>query len=197
MKAGKTVDEYILNAKQGKDILIVLREILKSTNLIETVKWGGPVYTYEDKNIVGIGSFKSYVGLWFFQGALLNDEAKVLINAQKDITKALRQWRFSTVDEVNEELIVKYIQESIENFKQGKEMKPNRNKPVIIPDELKTVLSENSELKACFYSFTPGCQREFANFITQAKRSETRENRIKKIIPMILQNIGMNDKYRK
>ena len=45
MKDYKTVNEYILNAAFGKEILIVLREILLSTELQETIKWGGPVYT--------------------------------------------------------------------------------------------------------------------------------------------------------
>ena len=63
--------------ENGKEILIVLREIIRSTELIETLKWGGPVYTLGGKNVVGIGSFKSYVGLWFFQGAFLKDEEKL------------------------------------------------------------------------------------------------------------------------
>ncbi len=69
----------------------------------ETIKWGAPVYTLDYKNIVGLGAFKSYVGLWFFQGALLNDEKKKLINAQEDKTKALRQWRFNSVKKIEAE----------------------------------------------------------------------------------------------
>src|SRR5690606_5232543 len=136
MKSIKTAEEYILNASHGKEILIILREIIRLTELVETIKWGSPVYTINEKNVVGIGSFKSYAGLWFFQGALLKDEEKVLINAQTDVTKALRQWRFSTVDEIDDKLILKYLHEAIQNQKQGKEHKPDRNKPVIIPDEL-------------------------------------------------------------
>ena len=94
MNSYKTADEYILNAPNGKEILIVLREIIRSTELKETVKWGGPVYTLNNKNVVGLGSFKSYTGLWFYQGALLKDEAGILINATEGVTKALRQWRF-------------------------------------------------------------------------------------------------------
>ena len=52
MKSYKTVDEFILEAKSGKEILIVLREILLSTELNENIKWGGPVYTINDKNIL-------------------------------------------------------------------------------------------------------------------------------------------------
>jgi uncharacterized protein YdeI (YjbR/CyaY-like superfamily) len=87
-------------------MLIVMREILCSTELKETIKWGTPVYTINDKNIVGLGSFKSYVGLWFYQGVFLKDEAGVLINATEGITKAMRQWRFNSVEEIDDRLIL-------------------------------------------------------------------------------------------
>jgi uncharacterized protein YdeI (YjbR/CyaY-like superfamily) len=197
MNSYKTADEYILNASNGKEILIVLREIILSTGLKETVKWGGPVYTLNDKNIVGLGSFKSYTGLWFYQGAFLNDEAGILINATEGITKALRQWRFTSVDEIDDQLVLKYVNEAIQNQKQGKELKPDRNKPISIPEELSTIFKEDEELLNCFNRFTPGRQREFAYYISEVKTMETRHARIQKIIPLILENIGLNDKYRK
>ena len=197
MKSYKTVDEFILEAKSGKEILIVLREILLSTELNESIKWGGPVYTINDKNIVGLGSFKSYTGLWFYQGVFLKDEAGVLINATEGTTKALRQWRFTSVEEINEELILKYVKEAIQNQKDGREMKPERSKPVIIPNELNEAFNENKELEKCFQKFTIGRQREFTQFVSSAKQTETRKARVEKIIPLIFENTGLNDKYRK
>lgn len=197
MQSYNTVNEYILNTPFGKEILIVLREILLSTELQETVKWGGPVYTINDKNVVGIGAFKSYAGLWFYQGVFLKDEAGVLINASEGMTKALRQWRFTSVDEINDELVLKYINEAIQNQKEGKELKPDRNKPIVIPEELKLALAEDSELESCFNRFTPGKKREFAEYVASAKLAETRFARVQKVIPMILENTGLNDKFRK
>ena len=197
MKSFKTVDEYILNAKYGKSILMVLRDILLSTELEETIKWGGPVYTLNGKNIIGIGSFKSYVAIWFYQGALLKDIENVLINAQEDITKALRQWRFSNLNEIDEKLILKYINEAINNQKKGLEIKADRNKKLINPHELKEELKQNKQLEISFNQFTPGRKREFAEFVSSAKQEETRKKRVQRIIPLILQNIGLNDKYRK
>jgi uncharacterized protein YdeI (YjbR/CyaY-like superfamily) len=95
LKRYKTPEEYIANNKDWQKSLILLRDILLSTQMTETIKWGVPVYTFEGKNIVGTTAFKSYVGLWFFQGALLKDKKKKLINAQTGKTKALRQWRFN------------------------------------------------------------------------------------------------------
>ena len=197
MQSYNTVNEYILNTPFGKEILIVLREILLSTELQETVKWGGPVYTINDKNVVGIGAFKSYAGLWFYHGVFLNDEAGVLINATEGVTKALRQWRFTSVDEIDDELVLKYINEAIQNQKEGKELKPDRNKPLVIPEELKLALTEDSELENCFNRFTPGKKREFAEYVASAKLAETRFARVQKVIPMILENTGLNDKFRK
>jgi uncharacterized protein YdeI (YjbR/CyaY-like superfamily) len=103
MKSFKTVEEYILNVTDGREILMVLRELVKCTELKETVKWGIPVYTINDKNVVGMAGFKSYVGLWFYNGSFLNDEVGVLINASEGVTKALRQWRFTWVDEIDDQ----------------------------------------------------------------------------------------------
>ena len=89
MQRAKSVDEYVENASVWGDELRRLREILKTTPLDEEVKWGGPCYTWKGKNVVGVGAFKSYFGLWFHQGALLSDDAGVLINAQEGKTRAL------------------------------------------------------------------------------------------------------------
>ena len=48
--------------------LEVLKSIINKTQLIETEKWGAPIYTHNNKNVIGIGGFKSYFGIWFFNG---------------------------------------------------------------------------------------------------------------------------------
>ena len=73
-----SVDQYIVKHKDWHAELGKLRSILQQTSLEETIKWGSPVYTYLNKNIVGLGAFKSYVGLWFFQVVLLTDNENVL-----------------------------------------------------------------------------------------------------------------------
>lgn len=197
MQTFNFVNEFILNATFGKEILIVLREILLTTELQETVKWGAPTYTINNKNVVGMAAFKSYVGLWFYQGVFLKDEAGVLINATEGMTKALRQLRFTSVDEIDDELVLKYVNEAIQNQKEGKQLKPDRNKPVVIPEELNQALQDDKELENCFNRFTIGKQREFAQYIASAKQSETRFARVQKVIPLILENTGLNDKFRK
>ena len=159
------------------------------------MKWGIPTYCLQNKNIAGIGAFKNYAGLWFFNGSFLKDEAKVLINAQEGKTKGMRQWRFRSIEEIDEKLVLQYIAEAIQNQKDGKEIKPEK-KPLIIPVELKEALASDSQLVEAFDSMTLSCRREYAEHISEAKRPETKQKRLEKIKPMILKNVGLNDKYK-
>ncbi len=196
MQSFESVDQFIANSKQWKAELTKLREILMETELTEEVKWGTPIYTYNGKNVAGMAAFKSYVGLWFHQGALLKDPKKKLINAQEGITKALRQWRFTSIKEIDEKLIRTYLKEAIQNVKEGKEIKPNRDKPVIIPKELSTRFKKTPSSLKAFNGLSKGKQREYTEYIMEAAKPETKVRRIEKILPMILKGVGLNDKYK-
>lgn len=191
----KTPEEYFDFAPSYLDILTKLRDVLLTTELVEKMKWGIPTYCLKNKNVIGIGAFKSYAGIWFFNGAFLSDKANVLINAQEGKTKGMRQWRFESLEEINEDLLRAYIQEAIQNQKEGKEMKPEK-KPLIIPDELKEALASDGQLSEIFESLSLSCKREYAEYIEEAKRPETKQRRLEKIVPMIKQKVGLNDKYK-
>jgi len=175
--------------------LLFLKSIIDKTELVETIKWGGPVYVFNKKNVVGIGGFKEYFTIWFFNGVFLKDEKKKLINAQEDKTKSLRQWRFTSKEEVNETEVLAYILEAIENEKQGKIIKPSK-KETIVSELLEKEMSQNKVLAEAFQKFSPYKQYEFLEYIETAKQEKTKLSRIEKVIPMILGNIGLNDKYR-
>ena len=196
MKRHKTVEDYIASHAEWASELTRLREILQATELEETVKWGAPCYTLDGKNLVGIGAFKSYFGLWFFQGALLADAAGVLINAQEGKTKALRQWRMQSKRDIKVRTIKSYVREAIAVQRSGAEIKPARNRPVEVPTELDAALRRSRKTRAAFDGLTPGKQREYANYIAEAKRADTKDKRVAKILPMIAAGKGLNDKYR-
>lgn len=172
-----------------------LHAIIRKTPLVETTKWGGPVYTYNNKNVLGIGGFKSYFGIWFYNGVFLKDEKKLLINANEENTKSLRQMRFNSVNEIDEKLILAYIKEAIEIEEKGLAI-PKEKKETIIPELLQKELDRNLELSSKFNSFSPYKQREFIEYITSAKQEKTQMTRLEKVITMILEGRGLNDKYR-
>jgi len=199
MRRALSVEEYVSLGGEWRESLQLLRELMLSTRLRETVKWGMPVYTLDNKNVAGFSAFKSWTGIWFFQGVFLKDPELVLINAQEGTTKGLRQWRFTSAEEIrnHHSSILAYLEEAIKNQEAGKEIKPERNKALEIPAELGQALNSHPPLKESFEELTPGKRREYAEYIGSAKREETRQQRLQKVLPMILEGIGLNDRYKK
>lgn len=191
------ITAYIDKKSIWKSELEKLREIVLSSGLEETIKWGAPVYMNNGKNILGLSAFKNYVGLWFFQGGTLKDTHKVLMNAQDGKTQAMRQWRFSTLEEIDEDLIKTYIKEAVKNQEEGNIIKPKKNtKPLVIHPLLQKELDSNSEFFKQFESFSLSKKREYAEHISSAKREATQISRLEKIIPMIINGVGLHDKYK-
>jgi uncharacterized protein YdeI (YjbR/CyaY-like superfamily) len=193
----KTVDDFLARQECWQTQLVTFRQIFLNTGLEETIKWGMPVYTLQGKLVAGLAAFKSYVGVWFYQGAFLSDAQKVLVNAQEGKTKAMRQLRFTSEEEVDYPLVKAYIEEAIQNQKAGLEVKPEMKKPLDIPAELLAALKADGNLKNSFGKFSVGKQREFTVYVSEGKQASTRLTRLQKIIPMIKDGVGLNDKYRK
>ncbi|HPF97896.1 MAG TPA: YdeI/OmpD-associated family protein, partial [Mangrovimonas sp.] len=148
------------------------------------------------KNVLSFGAFKHHFGIWFFNGVFLKDEHNLLEQAQEK-TKGLRNMKMTSIDQLNKPVVLAYIKEAIENQKLGKEIKPEaKGKTVDIPEELNAALKKDKVLMDSFKALTPFKQREYCEYIDTAKRAETKQTRLEKIIPMIKKGIGLNDKYR-
>ncbi|PWJ40049.1 YdeI/OmpD-associated family protein [Sediminitomix flava] len=193
----KTAEEYFLNDPNHQETLLVLRKLILASGLEETFKWSNPTYTWEGKNVMAIRGFKDHVGVWFFNGALMEDKGDVLVNAQEGKTQAMRQWKIDPHQNINIPLFQSYVEEAIENQKAGKVVPVQKKKPLVIPSELQTALDEDQDLKSAFGSLNLTKQREYTDYISEAKREQTKLNRLEKIRPMILEGKGLNDKYRK
>lgn len=190
------VEAYFAKKSEYNPILERLRDLFLKCGLVETYKWSLPVYTADGKNIAGLGRTKNYAAIWFFQGNLLDDKEGVLVNAQEGKTKAMRHWRFTDVSELDDELISKYLREAVTKSKQAVESTKS-TRPLLVPDRLSNALQADQKLADAFDSMGLTRQREFCEYISEAKRSETKENRLHKVIQMLQAGKGLNDKYRK
>lgn len=199
MKKVQTVAEYIDLNPGWASSLQLLRNLILQAGYEESIKWGAPSYAINGKNVVGLGAFKKHLAIWFHQGALLNDPEHILINAQENKTKALRQWRFSGYDDLvsKTEIINSYLIEAKENQLKGKEIALSKPGKLTPPAELETELKNNPELKSAFNKLSPGRQREYAEYIGEAKRAATRQSRLAKSMALIKDGKGLHDKYRK
>ncbi|WP_297692622.1 DUF1801 domain-containing protein [uncultured Eudoraea sp.] len=196
MDIEEKIEAYYSKTQKFKEGIAQLREIVLKTELVETLKWGSPVYTINNKNVLGILAFKNHFGLWFFNGVFLSDPKGVLVNAQEGKTKSMRHWKFKSERDIDEAVVLSYIEEAIANQKKGFEIKPSPKTEIIIPKLLKDVLLENPGLNEQFNTMAPYKQRDYCGYISEAKQQKTKESRLDKIIPMISKGIGLNDKYK-
>lgn len=173
--------------------LVQLRRIVLECGLKEEFKWSQPTYTFDGKNILMVTALMKCAVLSFFKGVLLRDEQKILIAAGEN-SQAVRQFRFTNVEDILkiETTLKEYIFEAVEVEKAGLKVEYKQSiKP--IPDELNQMMNENPSLKTAFESLTPGRQKAYIHYFSQAKKAETRYSRIMKYIPGILSGRGLND----
>lgn len=196
MERSEKLEAFYEKEHPFKDGIALLRELALQTDSEEDFKWSFPVYTVNGKNVFGISKFKGYFGVWFFNGALMNDPKKVLENAQEGKTKGMRHWKFFSLDEVDKKGVMAYMQEAIQNQKKGIELAPAKPTKAVIPDLLQTKLTENASLQSAFDSFAPYKQKEFCEYIAEAKQEATKWRRLDKILPLIEKGVGLNDGYR-
>lgn len=187
------VDEHINQSKQWKDEMNALRIIILDCQLTEDFKWGKPCYSFQGKNIVIIQGFKEYFALLFFKGGIMKDPENLLVKMGEN-TQAGRQMRFENVQDIlgKKSIIKDYIFQAVEIEERGEKVEIKKE-ATPIPEEFQIKLNENPELKSAFESLTPGRQRAYLFHFSAPKQSKTRESRIEKSIPNILDGKGMND----
>ncbi len=189
------VDLFLEKANKWKEEMVLLRNIALSNNeLTEDYKWLHPCYTLNGKNIVLIHQFKEYCALLFHKGALMKDPKGVLVQITENV-QAARQLRFTSVEQIKElESVIKdYINEAIKIEKSGKKVALKETADFEVPEEFQTKLDADADLKRAFAALTPGRQRAYLFYFSQAKQSKTRESRVEKYIPKILDGKGMDD----
>lgn len=195
-KTNPKLDAHFNKANTWQKEKETLRTIVLDCGLTEELKWGQPCYTFEGRNIVLIHGFKEYCALLFFKGALLKDAKKILIQQTENV-QAARQIRFTNVkDIVKKKTILKaYIKEAIAVEKSGLKVEMKKTTEFTMPEEFKKRLDKSKVLKTAFTALTPGRQRAYLLHFAAPKQSKTRESRIDKCTPLIIDGKGLNDDY--
>jgi uncharacterized protein YdeI (YjbR/CyaY-like superfamily) len=171
-----------------------MRRLLGGFAMKEECKWGKPAYTVDGKNVVIIQGFKEYVALGFFQGALLKDPKKVLVQLGR--VHAARVMKFTSAKDVvaKAATIKAYVREAIAVEKAGLRMKPKKTSEVPVSEELRERFRRDPRFKRAFEALTPGRQRSYLYHFAAAKRPATRVARIEKAMPAIFEGRGFLDR---
>jgi uncharacterized protein YdeI (YjbR/CyaY-like superfamily) len=175
-------------------ILTAMRALLIEAGLGETMKWGQPCYTIDDKNVAMMVSMRDYAGLSFFQGGALDDPKELLVSPGPN-SQYGRYLKFTTLREFQARKAdtLKLLQQAIDLEKRGIKFKPEK-KEVALPEELQAALQKNPKLKKAFDALTPGRQRSHIIHISGAKQADTRVRRVEKCAEDILEGRGFNER---
>ena len=167
-----------------------MRRVLAGLAMKEECKWGKPTYTVDGKNIVIMQGFKEYFGLGFFQGALLKDPRKVLV--QLGQVHAGRVMKFTSAKDITAKAatIKAYVREAIAVEKAGLRMERKKTSDFPVPAELTERFRSDPRFKRAFEALTPGWQRSYLYHFAAAKQSATRTTRIDKAMPAIFEGMG-------
>lgn len=188
------VDFYFDKNEKWKKEIEKMRTIVLDCGLVEELKWGCPCYTFNESNIVLIHVFKEYCAYLFFKGALLNDADTILVQQTENVQSA-RQIRFTNIKEIaeKERILKAYIYEAVEVEKSGLKVQLKKTADFKVPEEFQNKLDKSPALKKAFKALTPGRQRAYIFHFSQPKQSKTREARVEKYIPQILDGKGLDD----
>ncbi len=203
----KTVNDYLLTGcmrckygatleckvHQWQNELGLLRKILLDTPLSETIKWGVPCYTYNQKNVIILAAFKNHVTMSFFKGELLNDTYNLLEKSGENSSSG-KVIKFTNSEKIleNSTQIQEYILQAIEIEKTGRISKKEKAE-ILLPDELLEKFKENTDFAQAFLKLTHGKQRGYIIYFTQPKQVKTRYQRIEKYISKIMEGKGLNE----
>src|SRR5580698_7644638 len=127
-----------------------IRRVLAGFAMKEERKWGKPAYTVDGKNIVILQGFKEYFGLLFFQGALLKDPKKLLV--QLGQTQAGRVMKFTSVKEIaaRAATIKTYVREAMAVEKAGLRVEKKKTEEFPVPEELTEKFRREPKFKKAF-----------------------------------------------
>ena len=198
MNEASKIEAYYEEEHLFKGGILLLRDIALKTKAKETFKWQSPVYTLHGKNVFWISRFKNHFSIGFFNGVFLKDPKGLLINAQKGKTQAMRHLKFEAVEQIDSNIVLAYIEEALYNQEKGLRLSATKEKKqkLTIPDLLTQAFEKDPVTQKKFNNLTPYKQREYVEYIVDAKQMKTKLTRLEKILPMINAEKGLNDLYR-
>ena len=196
-KRDPRVDAYIAKAADfAKPILTELREIVHAAcpDCEETLKWSAPSFMYKGL-LCGMHAFKEHAIFAFWKGTLVMDDTAKTVHATRTFDRITK-----LSDLPSKKILTGYIKKAMALNDAGVKMTRSPRgpaKPVVVPKALAAALAKNKKAQAAFERFPPSHKREYVEWITGAKREETRNRRLQVALRQIAEGKPQNWKYMK
>jgi uncharacterized protein YdeI (YjbR/CyaY-like superfamily) len=190
------VDTYIANSADfARPILTHIRAVVHEAcpEVEETIKWSMPHFDYEGI-LCGMASFKEHCAFHIWKGSLIvGDGAREAMGQFGRITRVS--------DLPSKKAIAVYIRQAMklreDGVKNPARSKPRKKAKLVVPTELASALKRNKKAAAAFEGFPPSHKREYAEWISEAKRDETRKRRVDAAVEWMAEGKSRNWKYEK
>ena len=186
------IDAYIKKAKPfARPILEHLRKIVHAgcPSSEETIKWRMPFFEYEGP-VCFMSAFKEHAAFGFWKGKLIFG---------KETEGAMGHFgRITAVSDLPPaKKLIGYVRKAADLNKRGvqKNRPPRGSQKVTVPADLKSALTKNAKARNTFENFSYSHRKEYVDWITGAKRDETRKKRLKTALQWLAQGKPQNWKY--
>ncbi|HYD14223.1 MAG TPA: YdeI/OmpD-associated family protein [Allosphingosinicella sp.] len=196
MKTDPRIDAYIDDkaADFAKPILRHVRSVIHEAcpDCEETLKWSMPSFMYKGKILAGIASFKAHASFGFWSGS------QVVDTSGKSATAMGQFGRLTSLDDLpDRKTLIDLTRKAMKLIDDG--VKPVRNKhekpPFTVPQDLQAAIDASPAAKATWEAFPPSCKREYVEWVTEAKRDETRTKRLNQTIELLNEGKRRHWKY--
>ena len=198
------VEAYLAAAPEfARPILRHLRELIHQgcPEVEETMKWSRPFFEYHGKILCNMAAFKAHctLGFWY-------RETRVAVerDSGREYDAGGQFGRITRIEDLPDAAALRrYVAEAVQmidsgrpagNLPSGRKSSPKPELP--LPDDLSARLKENPHATAAFKKFSPSCRREYIEWITGAKRPETREKRLAAAATLIAEGKPRHWKYQ-
>jgi uncharacterized protein YdeI (YjbR/CyaY-like superfamily) len=200
MKKNTAIDAYIeKSAPFAKPVLIHLRKLVNDTchDVEEKIKWGMPFFDYKGP-LCNMAAFKQHCSFGFWKGALMKDPI-LHRTAESEVAMGHLGRLTSVKDLPSDKKMIAYIKEAMQLNEDGiktLKVKKVHTEAITIPSYFTEQLNKNTVAKKHFNNFTVAKQREYINWIEEAKTEPTRVKRMAQSIEWIAEGKSRNWKYQ-
>ena len=198
-KKDPRVDAYIgKSADFARPILSEIRSVVHDAcpDVEETMKWSTPTFMYKGM-LCGMAAFKKHCAFGFWHG-----EMRTMLQSEKSDEGAGHFGRLTSVDDLPSKAtlmrLVKQAKKLNETMGKAPRKPASRKKrpPMKMPPDLLAALAKNKKAHQTFTAFSPSHQREYVEWITEAKREETRQKRLQTAIEWLAEGKSRHWKYQ-
>ncbi len=196
MKTDPRIDAYIARkADFAQPILAYLREIVHAAcpDCEETLKWSSPSFLYKGEILAGMAAFKAHATFGFWRGSLVVGKDNEQMSGMGQFGRLAAIADLPPRAEI-EALVRKAMQLTDDGVKPPRDK--HKKEPFRVPQDLRAALDANPAAAATFDGFPPSAQRDYVDWVSEAKRDETRVKRLAQSVEWLAEGKRRHWKYQ-